>query len=78
MEENVNNAIEIIKVNDIRLNKSGGVQRLLARVVNELRRDEISCDKARTIGYLANILLKSIEGIDHEERITELEKRGII
>ncbi len=45
-----------IRVNDIR-----GVNRLLQRTINGLIQDEITENKARTIGYLANIMIKGFE-----------------
>ena len=60
--------------NNIRLNDIQGVNRLLARVTNALVQDEISEDRARTIGYLANILIRGLEKGDLEQRLEELEK----
>ena len=45
-----------IRINDVR-----GVNRLLQRTINGLIHDEITENKARTIGYLANIMLKGFE-----------------
>ena len=60
--------------NNVRLNDADGVRRLLQRVINALLDDEISENKARTIGYLSNIVLKSLEVGELEERVTELEQ----
>lgn len=59
--------------NNVRLNNADGVRRLLQRLINGLLNDEITEGKARTIGYLSNILLKSLEVGELEERIAELE-----
>lgn len=60
--------------NNVRVNSPQGVNRLLQRVINALLDDEITENKARTIGYLCNIILKGLEVGELEERLTELEK----
>lgn len=60
--------------NNVRVNSADGVNRLLQRVINALLNDEITENKARTIGYLCNIILKGLEVGELEERITELEE----
>lgn len=60
--------------NKVRVNSPQGVNRLLQRVINGLLFDEISESKARSIGYLANIILKGLEIGELEERITQLEE----
>ena len=60
--------------NNVRINDADGVRRLLQRTINALLDDEISESKARAIGYLCNITLKSLEVGELEERITELEE----
>ena len=60
--------------NNIRLNDISGVNRLLGRVANALIQDEITEEKARTLGYIANILIKGLEKGDLEIRLEELEK----
>ncbi len=59
--------------NDVRVNTSGGVNRLLQRVINALLKDEIKERKARTIGYLCNIILKGLEADELTKRVEELE-----
>jgi len=44
-------------------------------MINERRRGEIGSTECRDIGYLAKILLDSIEASDVEERLAEIEKR---
>ena len=61
--------------NKIRLENSRQVQRLLARTINLLNDGELSEGKAKTIGYLSGILLKSFETIDLEERLRQLEQQ---
>lgn len=60
--------------NNVRINSPQGVNRLLQRVVNALLNDEIGEGKARTIGYLCNIVLKGLEVGELEDRLQELEK----
>ena len=60
--------------NNVRVNSPDGVNRLLQRVINALLDDEITENKARTIGYLCNIILKGLEVGELDERITELEE----
>ena len=45
----------------------------LARLINRLDRDEIEGNKASKLGYLVNILLRSLEASDLERRVAELE-----
>jgi len=60
--------------NNVRINDADGVRRLLQRVINALLDDEITENKARTIGYLCNVMLKAFEVGELEERLTELEE----
>lgn len=66
--------VESLYKNNVRLNSPSGVNRLLQRVINALLNNEITEEKARTIGYLCNILYKGLEVGDLEERLTELEE----
>ncbi len=49
------------------------VTRLLAMTINQVRRGEIDPKPATTIGYLAGLLLKSIEQGAFEDRLAALE-----
>ena len=60
---------------EIRLNNPNQVRRLLNRTINELLSDKIEVDKARCIGYLSSILLKSIETEELEGRISKIESQ---
>lgn len=62
---------------NIRLNNSAQVKRLLNRTINQLLNGEIETDKARCVGYLGTILLKAIEVEDVEKRVAEIEKQLI-
>ncbi len=59
----------------IRLNNPAQVRRFLNRTINQLLNGEIKSDDARCVGYLSNILLKSIETEELENRLTEIEKQ---
>ena len=58
----------------VRLDTARDVHKLLSKMINERRRDEIDSAECRDIGYLAKILLESIEVGELEERMSELEK----
>ncbi len=59
----------------IRLDTVFDVNRLLAKVINDLIRDKISENKAGKVGYLCNIMLGSFQTVEFERRISELEAR---
>ena len=58
----------------IRLNSARDVHKLLSKMINERRRCEIDTLECRDIGYLAKILLDSIEAGGLEDRIVNLER----
>lgn len=58
---------------EIRLNNPLQVKRLLNRTINQLLNDEITTDKARTIGYLASVLLKASEVEELDARMAAIE-----
>lgn len=64
-------------VKDTRLNKPQSVRRMVNQLINDLRKDtNISkVEKAKTIGYLSNIILKSIEMSEITERLESIEKQ---
>ena len=49
------------------------VTRLLAQTINQVRRGDLDPKPATTIGYLAGLLLKSIEQGAFEDRLAALE-----
>lgn len=53
----------------------GDVKRLMNNVINELRNGEIDSKSANAIGYLANIILKTIEVEDVLGKVESLEKK---
>lgn len=67
--------MNIKKMTRLRLNDIKSVNNLLARTINSLIAGNVTEDEARTIGYLANILIKGLEKGDLEARLEELEKR---
>lgn len=60
---------------DVRVNSAAGVNRLLQRVINSLLKNEIKQGTAKTIGYLCNIILKSLEIGELEDRLAALEDK---
>lgn len=60
--------------NKIRLSKPKEVQKLLGRTVNMLIDDEITEGKARSKGYLCQIMLKGFETIDLQDQIIQLQE----
>lgn len=65
---------ERVYKNSIRLENPRAAQRLLARTINLLNDGKISEAKARTIGYLVNILIHSFETTDFQDRLDRLEQ----
>jgi hypothetical protein len=59
-----------------RFNTLPDVRRYLSDLLRRLEKNEISESKARTAGYLSNILRGVLESSDLEERLQRLE--GII
>lgn len=55
------------------LTKPSDVRRMLASIINNCLVDEMQSEKARTVGYLSQILLKAMETSDIEQRLAELE-----
>lgn len=56
------------------LTKPADVRRMLASIINQVIVDEMEIHKGKGIGYLAQILLKSMEA-EFEERIIAIEGR---
>jgi len=50
------------------------VRRVLARIMNEVYREEITPDVAAKIGYLAGMWLKAYEQADLLDRVKKLEE----
>ncbi|MEK5061880.1 hypothetical protein BK126_28540 [Paenibacillus sp. FSL H7-0326] len=65
-----------MNVRDVRLNKPQDVRRMIAQLINELRRNT-SLDpikRANTIGYLSNVIMKSMELGDIREDIDKIKE----
>ncbi|MBA4390416.1 MAG: hypothetical protein C0399_05715 [Syntrophus sp. (in: bacteria)] len=58
----------------IYLKSAEDVRRLLSTLVNEVRRNDVDIQKARTIGYLAGILLDVFTMGSLEDRLKQLEE----
>ncbi|MGD9276495.1 MAG: hypothetical protein PVJ67_04960 [Candidatus Pacearchaeota archaeon] len=56
-----------------RLDTAKSVRQYLANVVHAVHDDKMDSEKARCIGYLCNIMIKSFEVTDFEDRLTVLE-----
>ena len=61
------------KPRNLYLRSPQDVRRLLSATINEVRRQEIAEGKARVIGYLATVILKSLELGQMEERLQAVE-----
>ncbi len=59
----------------IRLKDARSAKKLLATLINQLYRGEISGDTARDMGYLVKIFLDAVESSDIEKRLSALEER---
>jgi hypothetical protein len=60
----------------IHLRNAEDIRRLLSSTINELRRKQISIDRAKAIGYLSNIMLAVFEQGDLADRLKALEERS--
>ena len=60
-----------------RLKTAQDLRRYLADLINRVEQAETTPELAGKLGYLANILLRVIEGSDMEARITALEAENV-
>ena len=58
----------------IRLNSARDVHKLLSKMINQRLRKELGTQECRDVGFLAKILLDSIEAAELEDRKENLEK----
>ena len=58
-----------------RLKTASDLRRYMADLINRVEQKEITPETASKLGYLANILLRVIEGADFEARIEALENQ---
>lgn len=65
--------------NEVRLNRTAAVCRLLARVINRLMVHDLDVSTARAIIYGSAVLLNGLQQSDLESRILALEQgQGIV
>ena len=58
-----------------RLKTCSDVRRYMASLILRLENDEVTCEKAGKLGFLSNILLRTIQDSDLEDRIQALENQ---
>ena len=58
----------------IRFNNISNVHRFLGRISNDLYNENISVERARALGYLCSIMIKSIEIKDIDTRLNNIEE----
>lgn len=58
-----------------RLKTAEDVRRFLAHIIRKLENNKIDPTVAGRLGYLANILVRCIEGSDLEQRLAALEQQ---
>jgi hypothetical protein len=66
------------KKRKIHVQNASDVKRLINNTINELRNGEIDSKSANAIGYLSNILLKTIELEDVLVKVKEMEEKLIL
>ena len=64
-----------VRKRNVYAQNAGDMKRLMNNVINELRNGEIDSKSANAIGYLANIILKTIEVEEVQQRILKMEER---
>jgi hypothetical protein len=62
------------KLKSVSLKTESDVYRYLAKVINQLNRDEIDPNKASRLGYLCNLLVGGLRRNDLETRLAEIER----
>ncbi len=58
-----------------RLKTAGDIRRYLANVINDVHDGKMDLNKSGKIGFLCNVLLKSLEICDVDERIRRIEEQ---
>ena len=59
---------------NVRLRTIGDVATFLAKLINQVNRDEIEVTKASRLGYLFNLLIGALKDSEVEDRISKIEK----
>lgn len=60
---------------NIRITKPGDVIRLLNQTINQVRRGDMDHKVANSVAYLSNVLIKSFEGDELQNRLEQLEEK---
>ncbi|MGB8658574.1 MAG: hypothetical protein WCE90_12455 [Candidatus Zixiibacteriota bacterium] len=60
---------------NIRITRMGDVIRLLNQTINQVRKGELDHKVANSIAYLSNVLVKTFEGEELQERMEKLEQQ---
>lgn len=58
---------------DRKVEDLGSVVGLMSETINQVRKGQIDPRVANAIGYLANVLIKAVEGSSLEDRLAEME-----
>lgn len=58
-----------------RLNTAKAIRQQLAKLYHDLSEGEITENKARTLAYIASIMLKAVEISELEEKLDTIEKQ---
>jgi len=59
----------------LRLNSPRDIKKFLANLINRLMRKEVEGQLARDAGYLAKILLDTMEKVDLQDELEKIKKR---
>ena len=65
----------LVDCDNIRITKLGDVIRLLNQTINQVRRGELDHKVANSVAYLSNVLVKTFEGEELQNRLEELEEK---
>jgi hypothetical protein len=60
---------------NIRITKLGDVIRLLNQTINQVRRGDLDHKVANSVAYLSNVLVKTFEGEELQNRLEKLEEQ---
>jgi len=63
-----------MKKSHVKLKTISDVNRLLGRLINEVRNGEIEANVASKIAYIANVLIGGLKDGDIADRLSKLEK----
>jgi hypothetical protein len=60
---------------NIRLRTISDCNHFLAKLINQLKRDEIDPSKAGKLTYMLNVLIKGLRDAETEQRLLDLEQQ---